>query len=138
MITGIVPSGAASTALGPFAGVTFADETKHLVITSRAYRLTLSKRNGQILDLVDRSAGARLVQGTKGCMWRVEARARPSLNDACSFKPRGARRFSYKWNPESAILTLNYRDPVLGSAAVTLRARAAFFDLQMTVTNRGS
>lgn len=138
LITGIVPSGAASTALGPFPGVTFADETKRLVITSRAYRITLSKRNGQIVDLVDRSAGARLVQGTKGCLWRVEARARPSLNDACSFKPRGARRFSYEWNPASAILTLNYRDPVLGSATVTLRARAAFFDLQMTVTNRGS
>jgi len=138
LLTGVVPSGAAGVAREPFPGVTFDDRAGRLVITARAYRLTLDKRNGKILDLVDRSARARLVQGTKGCLWRVEARGRPSLKDGCSFRPRAVRRFSYEWNPASAMLMLDYRDPALGSAKVTLRARAGFFDLQMTVENRGA
>jgi hypothetical protein len=50
-----IPSGAAGVALKPFPGITFGDaETRHVVITTRAYRLTLDKRNGRILDLVDK------------------------------------------------------------------------------------
>ena len=122
-----------------FPGITFDDRaTGRLVIAAPAYRLTIDKRNGTILELVDRAAKARLVQGTKGCLWRAESRGRPALKNACSFTPRGARRFSYAWSPASATLTLGYRDPAVGSATVALRARAQFFDLRMTVENRGA
>ena len=138
LLAGVAASGAAVDDAGQFAGITFDDRTaERLVITARSYRLTLAKRNGQIIDLVDRTARARVVQGSKGCLWRVESKGRPALSDACSFSPRGGRRFSYLWNPESAVLTLRYRSP-LGSATVTLRARERFFDLRMTVENRGA
>jgi hypothetical protein len=134
-----IPSGAAGVALKPFPGITFGDAaTGHVVITTRAYRLTLDKRNGRILDLVDRVAGARIAHGTKSCLWRAESHGRPSLKDGCSFTPRGVRRFSYQWNPTSATLMLRYRDPVLGSAVATLRARAGFFDLRLAIENRGA
>ncbi|MGH3064728.1 MAG: DUF6259 domain-containing protein [Gaiellaceae bacterium] len=137
LLTGAAPSGTAALAQLP--GISFDDRRAgRLVVTAPAYRLTLDKRNGKILDLVDRAASARLVQGTKGCLWRVESRGRPALKDACSFTARGARRFSYRWNAASATLTLEYSDPALGSATVLLRARAQFFDLRLSVENRGA
>ena len=139
LVTGAAPSGAANVVLEQFPGITFDDGTAgRLVITTRAYRLTLDKRNGKILDIVDRVARARLVHGTKSCLWRAQSRGRPSLKNACSFTPQGIRRFSYQWNPRSATLRLEYRDPVVGSATVMLRARARFFDLGMTIENRGA
>jgi hypothetical protein len=137
LLFGAAPSGAGGSPLAPFPGVTFDERPGRLVIGARAYELTLDTRNGRILQVVDRAARARVVQGTKGCLWRTQSRGRPALKSACSFRPRGARRFSYEWSPASATLKLGYRDPVLGSALVTLRARAQFFDLRMTVENSG-
>ncbi|MGH3135763.1 MAG: DUF6259 domain-containing protein [Gaiellaceae bacterium] len=139
LLAGAVPSSAPGVAPKRYPGITFDDRaTGRLVITAGAYRLTLDKRNGRIFDLVDRASGAGVVQGRNGCLWRAESRGGPSLKSACSFTPRGGRRFSYAWNPTSATLTLRYRDPVLGSAVVTLRARPRFFDLRLAVENRGA
>ena len=139
LLVGAIPSGAAGVALKPFPGIAFDDRaTGRLVITARAYQLTLDKRNGRIFDLIDRASGTRVVQGTNGCLWRAESRRGPSLKSGCSFTPRGVRRFSYRWNPASATLTLSYHDPVVGSAGVTLRARAGYFDLRLTIENRGA
>jgi hypothetical protein len=139
LLAGAVPSGAAGVAAKPFPGITFDDRASgRLVITARAYQLTLDKRNGRILDLVDRARGTRVVRGTNGCLWRAESQDDPSLKGGCSFTPRGVRRFSYRWSPASATLMLSYRDPVLGSAVATLRPRAEFFDLRLTVENRGA
>lgn len=139
LVAGAAPPGAADDHAGQSAGIAFDDRAAdRLVITARTYRLTLDKRNGRILDLVDRTAQARVAHGTKSCLWRVESRGHPALKNACSFRPRGARRFSYEWSPASATLALRYRDPVLGAATVALRARDRFFDLRMTIENRGA
>jgi hypothetical protein len=136
LILGVAPS--ATAALERFPGITFSDRADRLVVTAPAYRLTLDERNGTIVELVDRKVGAPVAHGTKGCLWRAQSLGRPALKNACAFRPRGARRFSYEWSPEAATLTLQYRDPALGSATVALRARARFFDLRMTVENRGA
>ncbi|HSF61963.1 MAG TPA: DUF6259 domain-containing protein [Gaiellaceae bacterium] len=137
LVTGVAP--AATAALEQFPGITFDDRADgRLVVAAPAYRLTLDKRNGTIVDLVDRTAGTPVASGTKGCLWRAESRGRPALKNACSFTRRGARRFSYEWSPAAATLTLGYRDSALGSVSVALRARAQFFDLRMTVENRGA
>ncbi|MEP7223837.1 MAG: DUF6259 domain-containing protein, partial [Actinomycetota bacterium] len=138
LLVGATASGAADVAPNPFQGIAFDDRAGRLVITARAYQLTLDKRNGRILDLIDRASGTRVVQGTNGCLWRAESQRGPSLKGGCSFTPRGVRRFSHRWNPASATLTLSYRDPVVGSAGVTLRARAGYFDLRLTIENRGA
>lgn len=138
LLVGAARSSAGVGTLGRSPGVAFDDRAgDRVVVTAPGYRLTLTKRNGQIVDLVDRAARARVVEGTRGCLWRVESRGLPALKDACSFAPRGSRRFSYRWSPSSATLTLRYREP-RGTATVTLRARERFFDLQLTIENRGA
>jgi Domain of unknown function (DUF6259) len=107
-----------------------------LVITAPAYQLTLDKRNGRILDLIERTAGAHVVLGSTGCLWRTSQRE-PALAGGCAFKPRGARRFSYRWDPASATLRLAYRASRIGSSVVTVRARARFFDLRLRIENHG-
>jgi len=127
----------ADASLEGIPGVTFDDSSGHLVIVAPTYRLTLDRRDGRIVDVLDRASGARIVHGAHSCLWRVEARRRPALRNACAFAPRSARRFSYRWSPASAALALTYRDPVAGSAVVTIRARRDWFDLQLTIRNRG-
>ena len=137
VLAGAGPHGAASGAAKRFPGITFEDRISgRLVITAPAYQLTLAKRNGRIIDLIDRTGGSRVVQGSSGCLWRTSQRE-PSLAGGCAFTPRGARRFSYRWDPASATLRLDYRASRIGSAVVTLRARAGFFDLRLRIENRG-
>lgn len=139
LIAGAGPPSAAGVPAKRFSPIAFDDRASgRLVITARGYRLTLSKRDGRILDLIDGSNGARVVRGEAGCLWRAASRGGRSLMGGCSFAPRSLRRFSYRWHPASATLTLTYRDPLLGSAVVTLRARAGFFDLRLTIENRGA
>ena len=109
-----------------------------IVLNTTAYRLTLSKKNGKILDLVDRASGTHLLRQTTRCLWGALAYRDISYIGGCSFAQRGARRFSYRWDPASAMLTLDYRARALGSVVVTLHARAAFFDLRLTIANRNS
>ena len=121
------------------AGVAFTDRgAERLVVTASAYRLTFSKKNGKILDLVDRASGTHLLRQTTRCLWGAISYRDITYIGGCSFASRGARRFSYRWSPATATLTLDYRARSLGSIVVTLRARAAFFDLHMTIENRGS
>jgi uncharacterized protein DUF6259 len=104
-----------------------------LVITTRVYRLTLSKRNGKVLSLVDRASGLHLAANTNRCLWGVATRSDGSYLGGCSFAPHAARHFSYKWNRAAAMLTLTYR----GSAIVTLHALQTAFDLRLRVANHG-
>lgn len=138
LVAGAAPSTAPARPAQPFPGIRF-DARAHdrLVITTPAYRLALSKRNGRILELVDRAKGA-LLRGSAGCLWRAVSEHGPSLVGGCAFTPGGARRFSYKWSQSSATLTLGYRAPNLGSATVTVRARGSFFDLRLAIRNRGA
>ena len=100
----------------PYPGVAFDDRAAgSLVITTKTYRLTLSKRNGKVLGLVDRASGLRLARNTNRCLWGAAATSNSSYVGGCSFAPRAARRFSYHWSAATATLTLTYR----GFAAVT-------------------
>jgi hypothetical protein len=118
----------------PFPGVAFdGGAAGRLVITTKTYRLTLSKRNGKVLGLVDRATGLLLARNTDRCLWGAAANSNRSYVGGCSFAPRAARRFSYQWNTASATLTLTYR----GLAVVTLRARPTFVDLRLRIANAG-
>jgi hypothetical protein len=137
VLAGAGQHGAASGAAKRFPGITFEDRIRgRLVITAPGYQLTLAKRNGRIIDLIDRTGGARVVLGSTGCLWRTSQKE-PSLVGGCAFTPRGARRFSYRWDRTSATLRLGYRASRIGSGVVTLRARAQFFDLRLRIENHG-
>jgi hypothetical protein len=103
------------------------------VITTGAYRLTLSKRNGKVLGLVDRASGRQLAKNTDRCLWGAAGSSNRSYVGGCSFAPRAARRFSYRWDRAAATLTLTYR----GWAVVTLRARPGFFDVRLRLESHG-
>ena len=55
---------------------------------------------------------------TNRCLWGVATQSDRSYLGGCSFAPRAARRFSYRWDQAAARLTLTYR----GSAVVTVHA----------------
>src|SRR5437588_10294309 len=136
LVAAAIPaSGAATNGNG---GISFADGGRQLVVTASAYRLTLDKKNGKIVDLVDRSTGTHLLQQTTRCLWGAISYRDISYIGGCSFSPRGAKRFSYGWDPASTTLTLDYRARAIRSGVVTPRARPAFFDLRMTIANRNS
>jgi hypothetical protein len=125
----------AVSAAQPFQAIAFDDHAAgRLVLTTRAYRLTLSKRNGKVLSLVDRASGVLLVRNTNRCLWGVATRNDHSYVGGCSFAPRGARRFSYSWSRAAATLTLTYR----GFAVLTVHARPNVFDLRLRVESHGS
>jgi hypothetical protein len=116
-------------------GIAFDDRAAaRMVITTHAYRLTLSKRNGKILGLVDRASGVRLGRNANRCLWGVAPRNDHLYLGGCSFAPRAARRFSYRWDRAATTLTLTYR----GSAVVTVHARPTSFDLRLRVESHGS
>jgi hypothetical protein len=136
LVAAAIPASGAATKGAD--GISFSDHGGQLVVTATAYRLTLSTKNGKILDLVDRASGTHLQRQTTRCLWGALAYRDISYIGGCSFSQRGARRFSYRWNVASATLTLHYRARALGTVVVTLSARAAFFDLRLTIANRNS
>ncbi|HEY8316665.1 MAG TPA: DUF6259 domain-containing protein [Gaiellaceae bacterium] len=108
-----------------------------MVLTTNAYRLTLGKRNGKVLSLVDGTGGELLAKNLNRCLWGAAANSDKTYIGGCSFAPRFSRRFAYRWNPATATLTLSYTGSTLGSAVVTVRARPTFFDLRLRIDNTG-
>lgn len=108
------------------ATIRFDDRAKdRLVITAPAYRLTLGKRNGVLVELVDRASGGRVVSGSNGCLWGAVPSGRFAYVGGCAY------RISYRWNAAAATLTLTYG----ADAAVTLAARPGYVDLRLTLRN---
>jgi Domain of unknown function (DUF6259) len=111
-----------------------------LRITTSAYELTLSRKNGAILSVVDRAARTRVIVGQGGCIWGARAEGTADYIGGCTFSRTGAARFSYTWNARSATLTLSYAarpgSPAAVSATALLTARGTYFDLRVTVKNQ--
>jgi len=107
-------------------GVAFdAHAADRIVLTSPVYRLTVAKRNGKILDLVQRSTGASVLRGGSACLWSA------TRVGGCT-----ARRVTYRWRPATATLTLEYTSPGFGTAVATLHALLDHVDLRLTLRNR--
>ena len=87
LVAAAIPaSGAATNGNG---GISFADGGRQLVVTASAYRLTLDKKNGKIVDLVDRSTGTHLLQQTTRCLWGAISYRDISYIGGCSFASHG-------------------------------------------------
>ena len=80
-----------------------------LTLTGSTYELTLSKRNGKLVRLVDRSGGTTVLQDDKRCLWGALGHSDPSYVGGCSFAPRMPRAFSYRWRAAADTLELTYR-----------------------------
>jgi len=78
----LVPGPKANAA--PRAGIAFDDRAPgRLVLTAPGYTLTLAKRNGRILGLVDRAAGRSLVGTASRCLWGALAQSETSYVGGC-------------------------------------------------------
>jgi hypothetical protein len=108
-----------------------------LVLTGSTYELTLSKRNGKFLRLVDRGGGTTLLKDDKRCLWGALGHSDLSYVGGCSFAPRSTHAFSYRWRAATNTLELTYRSKAFGSAVVTLHALPDYLDARMTIRNRG-
>jgi hypothetical protein len=109
-----------------------------LLLTTPGYRLSLSKENGALLELVDRKTGARLVRGQGGCGWVVTFSSSDAFG-GCSFGRTGENRFSYHWNQALATLTLRYEGSPgfeRAEATVTLTAGRNYLDLRLTLSTQ--
>jgi hypothetical protein len=108
-----------------------------LVLTGSTYTLTLSKRNGKLVRLIDRAGGTTVLQDDKRCLWGALGHSDTSYVGGCSFAPRNARAFSYRWRAATDTLELTYRSKTFGSAIVTLHALPSYLDVRLTIANRG-
>ena len=79
-----------------------------LVLSTRTYRLIVSKRNGAILDLFDYATKRHLITSTNGCEWGVAAVNDPAYIGGCTFTPTSGARFSYRWSAPAKTLTMTY------------------------------
>jgi hypothetical protein len=121
---------AAGALAGPPA-VTFEERPQHLVVTTPAYRLTLSRRSGAVVSLDDRAAGVRLVNGSVGCLWAAGPTGRGRSFGGC----RG--RVRYHWDKRRSTLKLLYVTPPVPAVA-TVRFGRASFDLSLWLANAGA
>src|SRR4051794_11275463 len=65
LVAAAIPASGAATKGAD--GISFSDRGGQLIVTASAYRLTLSTKNGKILDLVDRASGTHLLRQTTRC-----------------------------------------------------------------------
>ncbi|MDQ4029877.1 MAG: DUF6259 domain-containing protein [Actinomycetota bacterium] len=121
----------AAGALAAPPAVAFQERPQQLVVTTPAYRLTLSRRNGAVLALDDRVTGVRLVHGSVGCLWGAALAEGGAAVGGCR------SRVSYRWDRRSRTLTLRYAASP-APATATLRFRRTTFDLRLSVLNAGS
>ncbi|HEU0304378.1 MAG TPA: DUF6259 domain-containing protein [Gaiellaceae bacterium] len=104
-----------------------------LVLTAPGYRLILAKENGEILELLDRRTGEKVVRGQNGCLWAAKQTTGVSAG-GCAFNRTGEDRFTFRWSQLGTTLTMRYDSSAGGpgvDAEVTLAARSASFDLQL-------
>jgi hypothetical protein len=104
-----------------------------LVLTAPGYRLTLSKQNGELLELVDRRTGERVARGQNGCWWAAKQTTGEAAS-GCAFGRTGDNRFTFRWSQLTSTLTMTYDSAPAGpsvDATVTLVARRSAFDVRL-------
>ncbi len=113
-----------------------------VVLQTPVYKLTISKRTGAFLELVDVGTGQPLVTGTNGCEWGIAAIGDPGYTGGCIYTPGAASQFSYAWDQTARTLTMTYTAGASAEqhvdAVVTLHAEPSFFDLRLTLTNHAT
>ena len=109
------------------------------------YELALSKLNGAILALTDKSTGAALTLGSRsGCLWAVDFETPVPSDESiggCAYQAGFPSSFAYSWDPVRSALILTYSyDPLaarLLHATVAISASSgSYFDMQIQLRNR--
>jgi hypothetical protein len=123
---------------GGLPAIAFSDTARNLlVITTPGYRLTVNKRNGGLVDLVDRRTGTHLLRGQNGCLWAALPASDAPPVTGCAYQPGGPNRLSYRWDAVSSTLTLTYTYDQTAdrraNAVAQITAHHSFFDLRLAL-----
>jgi hypothetical protein len=126
---------------GPYFDDSAAD---HVLVGNTYYELALSKQNGAVLGLIDKSTGAALTLGSRsGCLWGSNV-SFPGPNSSfiggCSYQSGMPNGFSYSWDQSRSAATLSYsHDPAafqqIDAAVVISAGSDRFFDIQLQIHN---
>ncbi len=66
-----------------------------LIVQTRAYQVVLSKTDGELLAVIDRRTGTRLVKGQNGCEWGADSTPDTGNIGGCSPAGGVSRRSKY-------------------------------------------
>jgi uncharacterized protein (TIGR03437 family) len=134
-----------STLQGQLSATYFDDSAPDRVLLGNAYyELALSKVNGAILQLTDKSTAAPLMLGSRsGCLWGSNFDY-PGPNSGfvggCSYQAGKPNSFAYSWDSSRFELKLSYaHDPTAVRQVDALFVISAnsdrFFDMQLQIQN---
>lgn len=137
LLLGIVLALGGSVAAAAPPRVSFVQHGDRIVLTGTSYRLTLSARNGRIVDLTDTIHHASVAYEQNRCLWGALDASDRSYVGGCSYAPRARRGFASAWHASTSTLVLTYRGASFGTVTVAVRARPAYVDLQLTLRNDG-
>ena len=120
----------------PGGSVRFDDRARdRIVITAPGYQLIVGKKNGGLIDLVDRKTSAHLLRGQNGCLWAaIPASDAPPVT-GCAYQPDGSNRLSYRWDRRTSKLSLTYTYDASAerraNAVAEVTAYDSYFDLRL-------
>ena len=113
-----------------------ASAADRLRISTAAYELLLSKANGAILGMTDKSAAAAMsIASRNGCLWGAGFQGSPgAFLGGCNFAAGKPEAFTYKWDAGKSVLTLRYTS-TSASATVSITFSDHWFDAQLALEN---
>uniref|UniRef100_A0A7C4PGA9 DUF6259 domain-containing protein n=1 Tax=Anaerolinea thermolimosa TaxID=229919 RepID=A0A7C4PGA9_9CHLR len=112
-----------------------------LRLQTRDGELVFDKTDGNLLAVVDRASGEKLIYSSaQGALWRLAFNYSGQTVASTDYSPAGARSFQYQWLPEQNELVLQYLlDPSAGKGiSVEVRVKPvgeSQFDFQLTLQN---
>lgn len=106
------------------------------------YEVGLSKNNGAILYILDKTTGESVTHGSRfGCLWgAVFPLGSPDYVGGCSFRRDWDNQFNYEWVSSSNTLILNYLADSSAvqqlSATVWIKpSELSWFDMDLNLSN---
>ncbi len=106
------------------------------------YQVTFNKYNGAILEILDKTSGQVIVNGSAyDCLWSVELpTASHPVIGGCDYYTGQGKNFKYRWDETTSTLTFLYEPSVSSErkmfATVTIQAAdGPFLNMQITVKN---
>ncbi len=109
-----------------------------LAVTTPAYRLVLSRRDGRVLELLDRREGVRLLGRSPECWWFAAAVTRAASIGGCGVTRTAPRGFAYRWTARTSTLALTYAvgAPRPARATLTLVFEADAIEARLRLEQR--
>ena len=126
-------------ALPAFSQIYFDDSsTNAFALGNGAWELVLSKTNGGVLALTDKSAGGSLTLGSRnGCLWGASFKfpgPNPAYMGGCSYSASGSNRFTYSW--DGVILNLQYTSALANATVTIIPSDGPYFDMSLVIQNQ--